>query len=642
LLIIKIRQLNKAPGFRILIYLGLLLAIIGGIFFLFWPTGAYHAGARWVGEVAWLVLLLLAAALILMAAIWIGDAQENHSQATMTRDFGSMNSKTDRNKFTEEVDRCLDDRSISGYFNRNLIEKDQVIEVLVEGDAFQRACKISEYTAFSEARSKTKTVANEIFQITYGTATFRTAATFLSMLTLSILLFIEIGISTIEMSSLACTLVVFSGISGWLLAAARNAPERRSRSLILSLSVGCVALCAIILPPTIVNIRWNSLAVIVAIFIISLALGHLLATNQTANRCQSLITVGVGQVYLLFLQADEFELQRKWLDNCGSIIKEHANLTINTILGKDKDLFLVEQDSEGLRRLQDPSYTVSTKSEQRIASVLSQTDAGSIALAGPRGAGKSTLLKKFSGPLRSATEYDNFGICLYLAAPAEYMPRDFISALFQQLCEEYLTHEGCALPKPIFGESIRLNPGSVLQRAFKFLRLSVRTVILLSIAGWLVRSFTGSHYHHMYEITLTAFQHWYDQASRYIDRSVYKKDKPYWPWIRIFMLIVTFLYLLGMLGRWTRYFKPRREPALAKVARNYLRRLQIEKSVTWGASMGLSAMRGGTLSLNRGGTASYVPWTFPELVANTRRFMQDVSDYFKTTSHAVIVGIDKD
>ena len=143
----------------------------------------------------------------------------------------------------------------------------------------------------------------------------------------------------------------------------------------------------------------------------------------------------------------------------------------------------------------------------------------------------------------------------------------------------------------------------------------------------------------MYVTSLTSLQHWYDRQYYYITRHINKPLRPYWTWIRIAILIIALLILLTPRRR--DKIKPRREPELAKRAREYLRRLQVDKTVNWGASIGSSAVRGVNLSFNRGGSASHVPWTLPDLVAHMRRFMKDIAEQFQYSNHAVIVGIDE-
>jgi hypothetical protein len=67
----------------------------------------------------------------------------------------------------------------------------------------------------------------------------------------------------------------------------------------------------------------------------------------------------------------------------------------------------------------------------------------------------------------------------------------------------------------------------------------------------------------------------------------------------------------------------------------------VDKTITWGNKLNFPAVRGVSLSINRGGTASYTPWTLPELVRYTRGFMREISRTFGSSSHPVLVGIDE-
>jgi energy-coupling factor transporter ATP-binding protein EcfA2 len=334
------------------------------------------------------------------------------------------------------------------------------------------------------------------------------------------------------------------------------------------------------------------------------------------------------------------KLQKEWVDDCvEQVIMPQAVLKINTILGKDKDRLLVEQNSVGLRKLQDPSFNVSTLSEHRIASVLSQMDGGSIALAGPRGAGKSTLLRKFSGALRPK---DPLSPCIsvYLTAPAEYVPRDFIAELFQRLCEECLAHARRPLPDPIYTERPRLTFRRLLRRILGFLWLLLRTVISIGLIIWILKPYIRTDYHHMYLITATSLRHWYDHVARHVYLYLFKRFHQIWTIFRIVVVALALLFFPGP-WRWRRYIHPSREPALVKSAREYLQRLQVEKTVTWGKGISAPIVRSASLSLSRGGSASYTPWTMPELVRHTRGFMMSISSTFSSSAHAVVVGIDE-
>lgn len=635
----KIRKLAEQEGF---VGAALMTGILPAIYIIGWPYALFHGDARWVGLAFWITLLVLAAIVTVVATGWTEDvwAERNWTRRG-EGETSSVDTEDDKRVFKGKVRDGLNDRSCLGYFKRNLVKEDDVANALVDGDAFLQARETDSYESFALARENLENITGKSTVLYYDAFNLRAATAFASIFVLAILLLVEISRSGLAASGMACTSLITIGVSSCLFSSAQHNPEHRLHKLAFSVLAMCIALCVIILPFIFLNIRWNSFITISLIWLLVVVLGYIIPIDSTIPRCLCLIGVGVEQGHLLFLRDEVRQLQTEWLDNCAGIIKEQANLTINTILGKDKDRLLVEHDSEGLRRLQDPSYTVSTRSERRIASVLVQMDGASIALAGPRGAGKSTLLKKFSGPLRY--DINDPGISLYLTAPAEYIPRDFIATLFQRLCEEYLRYEECALPRPIYKEHSKLSSGHELAGLIRFLWLVSRTFIFIGAIAWVMRTLISTHYHDMYETTLTAFSHWYNQTYHFISKDMYRKIRPYWAWIRIFTLIVSVLCLLGMSGRWKGYIKPRREPALAKSAREHLRRLQIEKTIIWGkgASIGMPATPGGSLSLNRGGTASYVPWTLPELVEHMRRFMRDISQQFGNSSHALIIAIDE-
>jgi Cdc6-like AAA superfamily ATPase len=637
----KIRKLAKNGTFRAFaVPLAAFAFVFFVVWFAFWPLYAFQAGARWVGEVFWVGILLLAVVVAVMAQHSVRDEREGRTQSKGTvREISPAESKADQSAFARKVRVSLKDGSIVGYLKRNLVTEDYVTEALVDGDAFRQAVELDSYKSFTEIRSKVRDTEEEGAMILDEDANFIAIAVFVDAFILTALLFTEISLSNVETSGIAFASMIFAGCSAWLLARARIGPGDPNGKLALPLLAMCISLCIIIFPPFLINIGWLSIILILLIWCAVWVLCYILPTEGTLQQCLSLLVLGWRIFNIPFLKDDKIQYEKKWLDDCESIVKEQVNLTINTVLGKDKDRFLVEQDSEGLRRLQDPSYTVSTRSEHRIASVLSQMDGASIALAGPRGAGKSTLLRKFSGPLRSNIDNEPC-ISLYLTAPAEYVPRDFIASLFQQLCEAYLLHEQCPLPEPIYKERSKSSFRHTFGRFFYFLWLCICAAILIAIIVLIIRSFISTHYHRMYETVLNSFRSWYNQTYHYINRSLYKKLRPYWTWIRIFILIIALLALLA-LRRSKGRIKPGKEPALAKKAREYLHRLQVDKTITWGTSIGSPAVRGASFSLNRGGTASYVPWTLPELVAHTRRFMQCISEQFPYSSNAVVVGIDE-
>ena len=231
-----------------------------------------------------------------------------------------------------------------------------------------------------------------------------------------------------------------------------------------------------------INIPWTPF-IFFPVLAVTCTVCYFIANEKTIKQCLRILAVVWDDRLILQLRRQLPRAERKWLDDCvEDIIMPQAVLIINTTLGKNKDLLLVEQDSEGLRKLQDQNL-VYTRSDRRVANVLSQMDGGSIALAGPRGAGKSTLLRKFSGPINIEA---NGGPCIsvYVTAPAEYVPRDFIAEVLQHLCEGYLLHENCPMPEPIYSER-KHSLKRALGRIPGAIRLALRVTVVAAIIAWM-------------------------------------------------------------------------------------------------------------------------------------------------------------
>lgn len=539
--------------------------------------------------------------------------------------------------FEAKVEQCLTDRRIVGYFNRDLVDGDDVRDQLVEGVAFRQAIERESYRAYGGTRTELQDAEQRIRQ-TLENARYsgRTVATFGGIFIIALLLFIEIVfVFHFDTSLILIVSTILVGISVWYPANPNSGRRYTLRSFILAILLFLTSLCVIILP----HIPKNLLQipyVLLGAWTVAMIVGYLLRNDDTARQLSGRLLIARKRVSIFFLKVDLPRYEKIWLDDCvEEVIMPQAVLAINTILGEDKDRLLVEQDSEGLRKLQDPSFTVPTRSERRIESVLSHMDGGSIALAGPRGAGKSTLLKKFSGPLsvdmRSAP-----CVSVYLTAPAEYVPRDFIAELFRRLCEAYLLYVDCPLPGPIYKERQKFNPWQALRRTVAILWLLIRTGFALALIVWLTWPFVKVAYPHVYAFAQAKASHWHHYANRYA-QIWWRRYRVY---CRIGLLVLALFFLPGP-ALWKRYTRRRKEPALARKAREYLLRLQVDKTVTWGTGLNSPRLRGMSFNVNRGGSASYTPWTLPELVGYTRRFMQDISDRFKRSSQAVIVGIDE-
>jgi len=334
------------------------------------------------------------------------------------------------------------------------------------------------------------------------------------------------------------------------------------------------------------------------------------------------------------------DLQEQWLaDVAESVIYPNVVEVINTLLGQDYGKVLVEPESEGLKRLQDPIFRVTTRSSDRLRKLLSQMDGGSIALAGPRGAGKSTLLKILS-QLGDDQMISVRGICIYVPAPAEYIAKEFIADLFQRLCEAYLQYSrstAAATLPGVGGSGISL--GGKFRRMIALSWLTLRALLAVFLIVWVAaplirKAFPGR------PISVAAMGNWIDhvQALTRIWWSDY-----HW-YLQAVIALIVFLVVLACwppARLWRRYMRTPEEQELTKRAREYLQRLRVDRTVTKSASFAGPSVRGIAFGLNRGTSVKYIPWTMPELVSQARRFMEDVSTELRILNRAIFIGIDE-
>ena len=335
------------------------------------------------------------------------------------------------------------------------------------------------------------------------------------------------------------------------------------------------------------------------------------------------------------------DLQERWLaDTMESVIYPNVVEAINKVLlEKNYKNLWVEPESEGLKKLQDPVFRVSTRSSNQLRELLSQMDGGSIALAGPRGAGKSTLLKDFN-QLSGDQMISVRGICVYVPAPAEYVAKEFIADLFQRVCEAYLQYSRSTATTTLTGAG---SPGG--RRGGKFRRLialswlTIRALLAILLAVWVAALLVGKAFSER-SPSFEALARWINHVQTEI-RIRWPADRWY---LEVVIVLIVLLVVLAFWPRprlWRRYIRRPEEHELTRRAREHLLRLQVDKTVTKSASIASPIIRGMAFGLNRGTSVKYIPWTMPELVSQARSFMEDVSAELKSLNRAIFIGIDE-
>jgi hypothetical protein len=330
------------------------------------------------------------------------------------------------------------------------------------------------------------------------------------------------------------------------------------------------------------------------------------------------------------------ELRDRWMiDIVETVIMPNLVLAINTLLGNEQDKLLVEPQSEGLKRLQDPIFRVSTRSADRLRNMLSQMDGGSIALAGPRGVGKSTLLK-----LRSQLPGDQMisvhGISIYVPAPAEYIAKEFIADLFQRLCEAYLQYSRSTASAALPGKHIQgMGHARYFRKVFALSWLVIRALFAVAVMAWVALALLQNAFPGLLPSTST-LGHWTEHAQDLI--------RTWWINDRRYFLIAAVLVALACWPSprvWRRNIRMHNESELTRRARECLLRLQVDKTITKSASFSPGIRGMAAFGLNRGTSVKYVPWTMPELVGQARRFIEDVFAELRTVNRTISIGIDE-
>lgn len=545
----------------------------------------------------------------------------------------------DKKRFYEEAKKCLDDKTIVNYFGRGLVQPAEVLKELHARNVFDEALGTDAYSAYSKARRDLRDSRRG-----WRNLVTNRAINPRTVLVAAILMFILVVLFQNSSSNTNSSLVFGAAVSGCgagllLISALRKRSGRLAKTLIgvllLAGSVSCVV------APHVFTIQHPLNPVILsASGAVGILAGLLLGSGKTLAQCVEIYKVFREE----FTREKRTELLKTSLDSwlkasVEKIVMPQLVLIINTLLGDIREDLLVEQDSEGLRRLQDPRFMVSTGSEAIVSTVLSQMDGGSIALAGPRGAGKTTLLKKFTDPQAEAREPEQPTIRVYVQAPAEYAPRDFIAEVFQHLCEAYLKYSKDSVPDVIGAKPTFSRVRRTARKGLGLCWLAFRALAAIAVVAWLVWPYARAHYPHYRESLVHVWDHDRHRIAEYTERI--------WDKYRLVIqaaLVLTAIIVFPSRKRWRRWRRakpPEKTPSLADRAREYLSRLQVDKTITAGTSLSSPSMHGFGVGLQKGSSVRYVPWTLPELVRYVKLFMADIASEFESSSQAVLIGIDE-
>lgn len=139
------------------------------------------------------------------------------------------------------------------------------------------------------------------------------------------------------------------------------------------------------------------------------------------------------QEYILAEKESRHEYEAVLTELSLGEVRSQINQTRNSY-----DCRLRVADAPGLAEVYSDEYRVESQASQRLAGLIDQmTAGGTIGLAGPRGAGKTSLIRARC-PEEIHTSRQNTHVALFVSAPVEYAPREFVLHLLSTLCRAYL------------------------------------------------------------------------------------------------------------------------------------------------------------------------------------------------------------
>ncbi|WP_433461694.1 hypothetical protein [Spirillospora sp. CA-128828] len=554
-------------------------------------------------------------------------------QETETAAESTPQELEDATELASRVRNCLEDPRLATYVKRHVDFEETRKEVMRRG-VFEPAKQLDSYNEYTRSLEQAVSLRQRIDGImerrvlNAKTVLLLTAAAAVIILVLS-----EIrkpDDQQFTYVSIAVFTALFAVCGGWTLWAALigQVPRKHivSGSLITMLTVFPVGTTYEHLD----GLRFQPVLSF-SIFLISFVGGVGIAKPETRQELMD-----IKQVLALIRLAGQEkhrrdELRSAWLDDAfETVLIPLSTQVINDFLGEDQDKLLVEQNSQGLKRLHDLRLAVDTRSQSRVFRTLNRIDGGSIAIAGPRGAGKTTLLRLICKSTGSGSS--RAPLAVGVAAPAEYTPRDFLVELFQRLCEAYITAQGHTVDRTAAHRFIlRKRTMRVIRDGLWTLFRAALALALVLFVVWTARVGVKEMIDPLQAKIDSRLDEWLEQ----------------WPdfwrdygWACQLGLLVAAVIVWPRLRIW-RHLRWHAEPRMVTRAREHLLRLQVERTTTWGLNAGLPGIHGATMGLSKGDSLKYLPWSFPELVRNFRDFVEEITKDAGTAGPPVIITIDE-
>lgn len=360
----------------------------------------------------------------------------------------------------------------------------------------------------------------------------------------------------------------------------------------------------------------------------TLVAGLILVTDQPSNqRARHAAEVASLRLWLIAWRKDRADAHTKW----SAVLTQNAvlpqlRIAVHHLLGDDQDSLLSLENHDGLKDAHNRRYVVPTQAERQLRQKMAQIDGGTIAVCGSRGAGKSTLLRSCTDQQSTRT----FDLTVFIQAPAEYAPQEFLLTLFGEVCETYL--KKFSLDPAETGVFVAIRKRRIIRPVVQV----VRWIVTLALALAALTAALGRGAQWLYERYATPEMvdrvHKSSQQGLGIVVGLWRDH----PWISGFVLASVGLWLLPQFRRRLT------GPTLAQECQRYLYRLRTVQSSSTAVNFGLPPIHGVSLGSSRTTSVSSVPFTFPELVSDFRELLEKISHQLDLVFDSrVVIAIDE-
>ena len=159
--------------------------------------------------------------------------------------------------------------------------------------------------------------------------------------------------------------------------------------------------------------------------------------------------------------------RREYNDKLGETLTSSIRAHLNEMQPVRFSTMLDIHDAPGLSEAHGEGYLIETQVDAQVDALVARFVGGSVGIAGMRGSGKTTLIRRYCDRPAVAGEHSP-DFSLMVAAPVDYVSRDFILYLFSALCKVYLEHRGETIvgrATPVLPDALRSSLQSVARSA---------------------------------------------------------------------------------------------------------------------------------------------------------------------------------